>query len=79
MIQGKETILLNSKTVKTWVENVEFQTKAIQMFVFVSNTKDCYFIRQDREWEKYNGVGGGGTTTTTTKAWLIIPDGGEDE
>lgn len=77
MIQGKETILLNSKTVKTWVENVEFQTKAIQMFVFVSNTKDCYFIRQDREWEKYNGVGGG--TTTTTKAWLIIPDGGEDE
>lgn len=48
------------------------------MFVFVSNTKDCYFIRQDREWEKYNGVGGGGTTTTT-KAWLIIPDGGEDE
>lgn len=30
------------------------------MFVFVSNTKDCYFIRQDREWEKYNGVGGGG-------------------
>lgn len=24
-------------------------------------------------------LGRGGTTTTTTKAWLIIPDGGEDE